>query len=154
MCVHVIAYLVKQCWIHLNVLSSAQKQLQFQFGKFFTTIRHKLSLNSNHSWYIHDGAKLVPVCNWAILTNALNISCSGVGLHWTDIYEQLREAVRRPGVSSIDIYQLAYPNHRYTAIYLKRSEPRLLIHTIKVRLIYYVSTQSRRTFQNYYRELR
>lgn len=35
-CVHVIAYLVKQCWIHLNVLSSAQKQLQFQFGKFFT----------------------------------------------------------------------------------------------------------------------
>lgn len=117
-------------------------------------LRHKLSLNSNHSWYIHDGAKLVPVCNWAILTNALNISCSGVGLHWTDIYEQLREAVRRSGVSSIDIYQLAYPNHRYTAIYLKRSEPRLLIHTIKVRLIYYVSTQSRRTFQNYYRELR
>lgn len=97
-------------------------------------LRHKLSLNSNHSCYIHDGAKLVPVCNWAILTNALNISCSGVGLHWTDIYEQLREAVRRPGVSSIDIYQLAYPNHRYTAIYLKRSEPRLLIHTIKVRL--------------------
>lgn len=80
-------------------------------------LRHKLSLNSNHSWYIHDGAKLVPVCNWAILTNALNISCSGVGLHWTDIYEQLREAVRRPGVSSIDVYQLAYPNHgilRYT----------------------------------------
>lgn len=66
-------------------------------------LRLKLSLISNHSWYIHDGAKPVPVCNWAILTNALNISCAGVGLHWINMYELLWESVRRPGVSSIDI---------------------------------------------------